>query len=271
MPLKATQWARGPVFRTFAIGLEAWRCLEDVLMPSSGLCLYQIIYFTAPLVTSSTRHVHKTTRRPDLMTFAIGLEACRFLEDVLMPSSGLCHYQIKYFKAPLVTSSTRYVHKTTRRPLEDQSSWRFQVHLKHEDVLKTSWCLPQGYVTIKLNILKPNWWRLQHVMFIWPQEDHPKTSPHITFTSGLEAWICLEDVLTPWSLLCDYEIKYCKGPLVTSSTRHVHKTKKDHPKTSPHDVCKWTWSMNMSLSNKICKALLDTSLTRHIYARRPNW
>ena len=202
------------------------------------------------------------------MTFAIGLEACRFLEDVLMPSTGQCHYQIKYFRAPLVTSSARHVHKTTRRPPEDQFSWRFQMHLKHEDVLKTTSCFPQGYVTIKLNILKPNWWRLQHVMFIWPQEDHPKTSPHMTFTSGPEAWICLEDVLTRWSLLCDYEIKYFKGPLVTSSTRHVHKTKKYHPKTSPHDVCKWTWSMNVSwrcpdafftvmikLSNKICKAL----------------
>ena len=64
------QWARGSVFRTFASGLEAWRCLEDVLMSSSGLC----------------------------------------------------HYQMKYFRAP--------------------------------------------------------WWPLQHVMFIKPQEDHPKTSPH---------------------------------------------------------------------------------------------
>ena len=72
-------------------------------------------------------------------------------------------------------------------------------------------------MTIKWNILKPNWWRLQHVN---------KTSPHMTFTSGLEAWICLEDVLTHWSLLCDYAIKYFKGPLVTSSTRHVHKTTK---------------------------------------------
>ena len=162
------------------------------------------------------------------MTFAIGLEACRCLEDILMSSSKLCQYQIKYFKAPLVTSSTRHVHKTTRRPPEDQSSWRLQVHLKIEDMLKTSWGLLQGYVTIKLNILKPNWWRLQHVMFIWPQEDNQKTSPH--------------------------------------------------------DVCKWTWSMNASwrcpnaffavmikLSNKICKAILDASSTRHMYARGPNW
>ena len=154
------------------------------------------------------------------MTFASGLEACRCLEDVLMPSSKLCLYQIKYFKAPLVTSSTRHVHKTTRRPPEDQ------VHLKHEDVLKTSWCLLQGYMTIKWNILKPNWWRLQHVN---------KTSPHMTFTSGLEAWICLEDTLTHWSLLCDYAIKYFKGPLVTSWTRHVHKT----TKRPPEDQSSW--------------------------------
>ena len=173
--------------------------------------------------------------------FAIGLEACRCLEDVLMPSSKLCHYQIKYFKAPLVTSSTRHVHKTTRRPPEDQSSWRLQVHLKIEDVLKTSWCLLQGYVTIKLNILKPNWWRLQHVMFIWPQEDHPKTSPHMTFTGALEAWICLEDVLTHWSLLRDYEITYFKGPLVTSSTPHVHKT----TKRPPEDQSSWRLQVDL--------------------------
>ena len=60
----------------------------------------------------------------------------------------------------------------------DQSSGRLQVDWKHEDVLKTSWCLLQGYVSIKWNILEPPWWRLQHVMFIRPQEDHPKTSPH---------------------------------------------------------------------------------------------
>ena len=65
----------------------------------------------------------------------------------------------------------------------DQSSGRLQLDWKHADFLKTSWCLLQGYVTIKYNILKPPWWRLQHVMFIRPQEDHPTTS--------------LEDVFTP--------------------------------------------------------------------------
>ena len=155
-----SQWARGPVFRTFASGLEAWRCLEDVLMPSSWLCLYQMIYFTAPLVTSSTRHVHKTTRRPPEDQSSWRLQLDWKHADVLNTSWSLLqsYVTIKYFKAPLVTSSTRHFHKTTRRPPEDQSSWRFQVHSKHEDVLKTPWCLLQGcYVTIKLNILKPNW------------------------------------------------------------------------------------------------------------------
>ena len=101
------QWARGPVFRAFASGLEAWRCLEEVLMHSSGLC----------------------------------------------------HYQMKYFRAPLMTSSTRHVHKTTRRPPEDQSSWRLQVDLKHECALKMSWCVLYGY----------DWIRLQNVIFM--QED----------------------------------------------------------------------------------------------------
>ena len=31
----------------------------------------------------------------------------------------------------------------------DQSSGRLQLDWKHEDVLKTSWCLLQGYVSIK--------------------------------------------------------------------------------------------------------------------------
>ena len=161
-----------------------------------------------------------------------------------MPSSGLCLYQMIYFTAPLVTSSTRHVHKTTRRPPEDQSSWRLQVHLKHEDGLKTSWCLLQGYVFIKLHILKPNWWRLQHVMFIWPQEDHPKTSPHniMTFTS--------EYVLkTSWRLGHCYvtmKLNILKPPWWRLQHAMFIRPQEDHPKTSPHDVCKWTWSMNAS-------------------------
>ena len=162
------------------------------------------------------------------MTFAIGLEACRCLEDVLMPSSGLCHYQIKYLKPPW----WRLQHVMFIRPQEDHPktsphdvcNWTGRMHM--------SWrrldAFFGGYATIKWNILKPPWWRLQHVMFIRPQEDHPKASPH--------------------------------------------------------DVCKWTWSMHASwrcpdafftvmikLSNNICKALLDTSSNRHIYARWPNW
>ena len=156
----------------------SWRRLDAFLRAMSPSNDIYYIPLGDVFNTSCSYDRKKTTRRPVLMTFAIGLEACRCLEDVLMPSSKLCHYQIKYFKAPLVTSSTRHVHKTTRRPPEDQSSWRLQVHLKIEDVLKTSWYLLQGCVTIKLNISKPNWWRLQHVMFIRPQEDHPKTSPH---------------------------------------------------------------------------------------------
>ena len=138
-------------------------------------------------------------------------------------------------KPPWWLSSTRHVHKTTRRPPEDQSSWRFQVHSKHEDVLKTPWCLLQGcYVTITLNILKPNWWRLQHVMFIWSQEAH-RRPVLMTFAIGLEA--CRR--LDAFSGLCHYQIKYFKAPLVTSSTRHVHKTTRRPPKT------KCTWSMKM--------------------------
>ena len=89
------------------------------------------------------------------MTFAIGLEACRCLEDVLMPSSKLCHYQIQYFKAPLVTSSTRHVHKTTRRPPEDQSSWRLQVDLKNECVLMRSSRLWSSYQIKYVHFVKP--------------------------------------------------------------------------------------------------------------------
>ena len=135
-----------------------------------------------------------------------------------------------YFTAPLVTTSTRHVHKTTRRPPEDQSSWRLQVHLKHEDVFKTSWCLLQGYVTIKLNILKPNWWRLQHVMFIWPQEDHPKTSPHniMTFTSGLEAWICLEDVLHLGHCYVTMKLNIVKPPWWRLQHAMFIRPQKDH-------------------------------------------
>ena len=155
------------------------------------------------------------------MTFAIGLEAWRCLKDVLMPSSGLCHYQMKYFKFPLVTSSTRHVYKTTRKPPEDQYSRRLQLDLKQEDVL--------------------------------------------------------EDVFMLSSWLCHYQMKYFRGPLVTSSTRHVHKTTTRQPKASPHGVCKWTWIMKASwtcpdalfrvmikLTNKVFKPLLDTSSTRHI-------
>ena len=125
-----------------------WRRLD---MPSSGLLChyqYQIKYFKAQLVTSSTRHVHMITRSPPEDQSSWRLQLNWKHADVLMPFSGLCHYQIKYFKAPLVMSSARHVHTTTRRPPEDQ------VHLKHADVLKTSWCLLQGYMTIKWNILR---------------------------------------------------------------------------------------------------------------------
>ena len=137
---------------------------EDVLKTS--WCLLQGYvsikwYILQPLVTSSTRHVHKTTRRPpeDQSSWRLqnALEDRRCIEDVLMPSSKPCHYQIKYFKAPLVTSSTRHVHMTTRRPPEDQSSWRLQVDLKHAYVLKTYWRIGHCYVTMKLNILKAPW------------------------------------------------------------------------------------------------------------------
>ena len=137
-----------------------------------------------------------------------------------MPSSRLC-------QGPLVTSSTRHVYKTTRRPPEDQS-WRLQLDLKHEDVLKTSWCILQGYVIIKSNILNPPWWRLQHVMFIRPQEDH-RRPVLMTFASGLEARICLEDVFMLSSWLCHYQMQYFRGPLVTSLTRHMFiRPQKDH-------------------------------------------
>ena len=160
----------------------------------------------------------------------------------------------------------------------DQSSGRLQVDWKHEDVLKTSWCLLQGYASIKWYILQPPWWRLQHVMFIRPQEDHPKTSPHDVCKCTWRSKMCwrrldaffrvmslklnmlkpswwrlqhvmfiwpqedhrrpvliwrlqvdlkheyvFQDVLTHWSLLCDYEIKYFKGPL-------------DHKKTTRRTV-----------------------------------
>ena len=77
-------------------------------MLSSRLCDYQMKYFKVLLVTSSARHVHKTTRRPleDQYRLQVDLKH----KDVLMLSSGLCHYQITYFIAPLITSSTRHVH-----------------------------------------------------------------------------------------------------------------------------------------------------------------
>ena len=164
----------------------------------------------------------KTTRRRVLMTFAIGLESWRCLEDVLMLSSGLCNYEMKYFRPPLVTSSTRHVYKTTRRPPEehprtsphDACNWTWS--------MKMSWCFLQGYVTIKWNILKPTWWRLQHVMFIRPQTYHPKISPHgvCKWTWSMKAsWKCHDSFFRVMIKLTN---KIFKALLDTSSIRHIY-------------------------------------------------
>ena len=121
-------------------------------MFSSGLCHYQMKYFKVPLVTSSTRHVYKTTRIPLEDQSSCRLQVDLKHEYILILSSGLCHYikLIIYFKAPLVTSSTRHIHKTTKRPPEDQFSWRSQVDLKH--IMNASWNCPDAFFRVMIKL-----------------------------------------------------------------------------------------------------------------------
>ena len=146
----------------------------------------------------------------------------------------------------------------------DQSSWRLQVDWKHEDVLKTSWCLHQGYVTIKWNILEPPWWRLQHVMFIRQQEDHPKTSPHdvCNWTGSMHmSWRRLDAFFG----LCHYQIKYFKAPLVTSSTRHVHKTTIRPPEDQS------SWRLQVDLKHACVMRSLRLWSSYEIKYVKPSW